>query len=73
MAVTAEMPEAKKAMAVVTEVTTMETAQCLSVDERRTSTWPSGLRLGSSFCRFQNRTRMKVSSAPTPEIETTDM
>ena len=70
MAVMAETKEAKKATAGVTEVTTMESQHWRRVAVRRRSSWAEvDESPGSTFCWLQHRTRMNVSSAPTPVKE----
>ena len=61
-----EMKEAMKAVAVDSEVTSMERNACESVVA---SKWPicsDRLRFGSGLAIDQDLTMMKVSSAPTP-------
>ena len=70
MAVMVEMKEAKKAAAVVKDVTHMVSIEWLKAESTIDSKWSSNeLELGSilEWAR-QDLTRMNVSSAPTPEI-----
>ena len=66
IAVMLEMNDAMKAVAVESEVTSIERKACESVEASR---WPSCsdlARFGSGLAIDQDLTRMKVSSAPTP-------